>query len=90
MNSNIESTQDFDWDLYEDNGKYNTRVKITEEDRKAGVKVLCKEPYAQELYDKMKEFEGRTGRPVHAVKDLKINSPSGIVSPAVVFSVIHV
>lgn len=70
MNSNIESTQDFDWDLYEDNGKYNTRVKITEEDRKAGVKVLCKEPYAQELYDKMKEFEGRTGRPVHAVKDL--------------------
>ena len=38
--------------------KYNTSVKITDEDRKAGVRVLCKEPYAQELYDLYSKYDG--------------------------------
>ena len=70
MSNNIESVQDFDWDLFEDTGKYNTKVKLTAEDQRARVKVLCKEPYAQELYDKMKEFESRSGKSTHVNKDL--------------------
>jgi ribosomal protein S1 len=42
--------------------KYNTTVKLTEADRKAGVKILCKEPYAQELYDLYNRHEA--GSPV--------------------------
>ena len=38
--------------------KYNTSVKITDDDRKAGVRVLCKEPYAQELYDLYSKYDG--------------------------------
>lgn len=36
--------------------KYNETVKLTEADRKAGVKIFCKEPYAQELYDAYNRF----------------------------------
>ena len=68
MSNNIESVQDFDWDLFEGVGKYNTKVKLTAEDQRARVKVLCKEPYAQELYDKMKEFESRSGKSTHVNK----------------------
>jgi ribosomal protein S1 len=38
--------------------KYNTSVKITEADRRDGVRVLCKEPYAQELYDLYSKYDG--------------------------------
>jgi len=41
-------------------GKYNTRVNLTAEDKKAGVKIYCHEPYAQELYDLMNRYE-KTG-----------------------------
>lgn len=47
----------FDWSAYEDLGKYNTKVKLTEEDKKNKVKILCKEPYAQELYDLYNKYE---------------------------------
>lgn len=33
--------------------KHNTNVILTEEDKKAKVKIYCHEPYAQELYDLM-------------------------------------
>ena len=33
-------------------GKTNPLVRLTDEDEKIGVKILCKEPYAQELYEK--------------------------------------
>ena len=33
------------------NSKINNSVKLSEADRKANVKIFCKEPYAQDLYD---------------------------------------
>lgn len=33
--------------------KYNESVELTPEDKEARVKILCKEPYAQEVYDKL-------------------------------------
>jgi predicted RNA-binding protein with RPS1 domain len=49
-------------------GKYNTRVNLTAEDKKAGVKIYCHEPYAQELYDLMNRYE-KTGE--ISAKDLQ-------------------
>ena len=49
-------------------GKYNTRVNLTAEDKKAGVKIYCHEPYAQELYDLMNRYE-KTGN--ISAKDLQ-------------------
>ena len=61
-------------DIFANTGKYNTRVKVTAEDAKAGIKIYCQEPYAQELYDKMKAYELETGNSIHACKDLTIGS----------------
>lgn len=66
--------ENFDWDVLESSAKgFNTKVVLTEEDKAAGVKILCHEPYAQELYDKMKAYERETGLSTHACKDLDIN-----------------
>ena len=70
INDNLKQEEQFDFSVFENTGKYNTKVKITEEDRKAGLKILCKEPYAQELYDAMKKYERSTGVEIHAFKDL--------------------
>jgi hypothetical protein len=55
INYNLKQEDQFDFSVFENTGKYNTKVKIAEEDRKAGLKILCKESYAQELYDAMKK-----------------------------------
>ena len=39
------------------NSKYNESVVISEDDRKNGVKIFCKESYAQEVYNKISNFE---------------------------------
>ena len=51
-------------------GKYNTSVNLTAEDKKAGVKIYCHEPYAQDLYDLMNNYE-KTGEV--SAKDLQEN-----------------
>lgn len=60
-------------DLFRTFGKYNTTVKLTPEDKKAGVKILCHEPYAQELYDMYRKAEGY-GEVCHS-KDLQNGNP---------------
>ena len=50
---------DFNWDAL-GGGKYNTSIVLTEADKKLGTKVLCKESYAQEVYDLYREYESRT------------------------------
>ena len=42
VNDNLTHETEFDFSVFENTGKYNTKVKITEEDRKAGLKILCK------------------------------------------------
>jgi ribosomal protein S1 len=63
------TTPDFDFTIFQNSGKYNTSVKLTEEDKKNRVKILCKEPYAQELYDMMVQYE-KTGGISPSSKDL--------------------
>lgn len=71
MNTNENNQPDVE-DIFANTGKYNTRVKVTDEDAKAGIKIYCQEPYAQELYDKMKAYEKASGVSIHACKDLTI------------------
>lgn len=58
--------------LFKSHGKYNEDIELTDADKKAGVKILCKEPYAQELYDKMRRYESKTGVELHPRKDLEV------------------
>lgn len=60
--------------LFSRKGKYNDSVVLTEEDKKAGVKIYCTEPYAQELYDLMRAYENKEGKPSYVSKDLTIDS----------------
>ena len=73
MDTKKTNTADIE-DVFAVTGKYNTRVKVTDEDAKAGIKIYCQEPYAQELYDKMKAYELETGNSIHACKDLTVGN----------------
>jgi predicted RNA-binding protein with RPS1 domain len=42
---------DFDLLFSQGNSKFNQTIKLTSEDQRSGLKIFCKEPYAQELYD---------------------------------------
>jgi ribosomal protein S1 len=53
------------------NSKINKSVKLSEADRKANVKIFCKEPYAQDLYDRY--FGSDAGRQLPtASKDIPV------------------
>jgi ribosomal protein S1 len=47
----------FNWDVFQDTGKFNTSVKLTESDKKHNFKIYCMEPYAQDVYNKLVAFE---------------------------------
>jgi predicted RNA-binding protein with RPS1 domain len=59
---------DFIFDQYE--SKYNTSVILTEDDKKRGVKILCKEPYAQDMYNALIAYEKTGGASGNISKDL--------------------
>lgn len=63
--------EDFDWDSLT-NEKYNSKVKLSDQDRRDNTKILCKEPYAQELYDMYKKYEHENSIDLHVSKDLEI------------------
>lgn len=51
-NNQVQEVIDFDALFRNGNGKVNKSIKLTQADQKAGIKIFCNEPYAQELYDK--------------------------------------
>lgn len=67
MSITMTTLQTIEQDVFKNDTKYNTSIKLTEADRKAGVKVYCQEDYAQELYNIMAKHEGQS---VEVVKDL--------------------
>lgn len=80
-----EPLEDFNWDLYS-NGKYNTNVKLTDKDTKEHRKILCNESYAQDLYDKMVEWENEKGDDFNFSKDLKLNSVYNVTATSLCFN----
>lgn len=64
----LEPNPDYEYLFLMPSGKYNDTVKLTDEDKKS-VKILCKEPYAQEYYNKYVSSD----RCNIACKDLMLN-----------------
>lgn len=65
--------------------KYNTTVKLTEEDEKAGVRIYCKESYAQDLYNKMQEYNQANGITGNVCKDLVEGQVYDVVATQISF-----
>jgi len=76
---------DFDWDAL-GGGKYNNSIVLTEADKKSGTRVLCKESYAQEVYDLYREYESRTGIELHTLKDLQIGQLYEVTATTIHFA----
>ena len=70
--------------LNQSSSKYNTSVRLTEADRKSNVKIFCKEPYAQELYDKYNSYFG--GEMPSVAKDLAAGQICNVVAKQVDFN----
>jgi ribosomal protein S1 len=67
--------------------KYNSSIILTESDQNSKrVKILCKEPYAQELYDMMNAFADETGVPIGASKDLTVGQLYNVKATRVSFN----
>jgi ribosomal protein S1 len=77
------TTQFMENDVFEVTGKYNNTIKLTDADRKAGVKIYCQEPYAQELYDAMAKYEESYGR---VTKDLSKDQVYKVQARTISFS----
>jgi ribosomal protein S1 len=56
----------FDWANHGSTLKYNDRVSMSNHDKKVGTKILCKESYAQELYNL---YTGHDGALTATAKD---------------------
>lgn len=53
----IEQAIELEQDVFKNTGKYNTSIKLNDDDLKKGVKIYCQESYAQELYDAMRNYQ---------------------------------
>ena len=62
----------FNWDVFQDTGKFNTSVKLTESDKKHNFKIYCMEPYAQDVYNKLVAFETNTKSNNTVIKQTKL------------------
>lgn len=85
-NQDVQEVQEvIDYDLLfsQGNSKYNTSIKLTDADRKAGVKIFCKEAYAQELYDK---YYSNSTNSAPAVKDFKVGHVCKVTAKKVDFA----
>jgi ribosomal protein S1 len=72
---------DYDLLFSQGNSKLNKNIKLTPEDKKAGVKIFCKEPYAQELYNTL-----YSGMKHPANKDFEIGTICKVTAKRVDFS----
>ena len=52
----MKNVMNSEFDIFTDSGKYNQRIIYREGDSSAKTKILSKEPYAQELYDKYMDY----------------------------------
>lgn len=73
-------------DIFQYTGKYNTSVRLTEEDKKNHVKIYCHEPYAQEMYDALVAHEKKSQGGAQAfTKDLKVEGVYTVIPKTISF-----
>ena len=81
QHSNLSPTE-FDWDAYTGPSKYNTNVRLSNFDMNTGVKIMCREPYAQSLYDM---YSGFTGGLTITAKDFSEGQLCTVIAKSVDF-----
>jgi len=83
--NNLQNDNDVDIDLLfsQWTSKYNSSVKLTAADREAGLKIYCKEPYAQALYDLYTNAGSST---TIASKDLREGDLCSVIAKSVDFN----
>jgi len=69
--------------LNDASSKYNTSIVLTTDDKRAKVKILCKEPYAQDLYNIYTNYLG--GSMATLSKDLTVGQICKVVAKQVDF-----
>ena len=85
MESHIVSKEELDKIFERGNSKFNTSLKLTEEDKNSNIKIYCQEPYAQELYDKMKAWENENNVSIHQCKDLEVGAIYEVLAKKISF-----
>lgn len=85
MESHSVSKEELEEIFERGNSKYNTSLKLTEEDQKSNIKIYCQEPYAQELYDKMKAWEQENDISLHQCKDLEVGNIYEVLAKKISF-----
>lgn len=78
------TNQEFDFSIFEtEKSKYNTSIKLSKADRNNGVKIYCREDYAQEVYDKLMNDDSN---PNFGPKDLKVGQIYKVVAKTIYFN----
>ena len=67
------------------NSKFNTSIKLADEDKKSNIKVYCKEYYAQELYDAIKAWEKENNISTYQSKDLEVGKIYEVLAKQISF-----
>ena len=80
MQSSLAPT--FNWESYDSTTKHNSRIKLTAQDQRANSKVLCKEPYAQELYNL---YSGHDGAFLSISKDFSVGQICNVLAKSIDF-----
>lgn len=76
-----ETNQEFDFNIFElEKTKFNSSIKLSKEDRLNGVKVYCKEGYAQDIYEKL------MGGSSVVSKDLKVGQIYTVLAKTIYFN----
>lgn len=81
--SNDQLQNQLDFIFQQSESKYNTSVVLTEDDKKNGVKILCKEPYAQDMYNAMIAHEKKMGTSYNFNKDLNEGQVYKVVAKSI-------
>jgi len=78
------TNQEFDFSIFEtEKSKYNTSIKLSKADRSNGVKIYCKEDYAQDVYDKLMNDDFN---PDFGSKDLKVGQIYKVTAKTIYFN----
>jgi hypothetical protein len=72
----------FNWDSYDSSTKHNSRIKLTDQDRRAKTKVLCKDTYAQDLYNL---YSGHDSNLAIISKDFSVGQLCNVIAKSIDF-----
>lgn len=80
--THIPNSPDFDLIYGQTNSKFNTSIKLTESDSAAGMKIYCKENYAQDLYEM---YSSHSSHSMISIKDFSEGQLCTVIAKSIDF-----